>query len=312
MEHTVSNLQGADALGEASLTALDTHATIKASWTDYIALTKPRIISLLLVTTLAAMVIATRGLPPARIVLATLLAGAMMAGGANAMNCSLDHDMDRLMSRTRRRPVASDRVAPRRAAVFALVLAAGAFFIQAGVNWLSAWLSLAGFVVYVLVYTLWLKRTSPSAVLIGGFAGAIPPLVGWAAATGHIGLYALDLFAIIVFWQVPHTWALSLLLKDDYARAGVPVLPVAAGESETHRQILLYTILLFGVTLLPFATGLFGNLYLIAALLLGGRLAFLAWRLLRHPGQRAEAALYKYSLLYLALLFAMMAIDRIL
>lgn len=280
---------------------------------NYVALTKPRIISLLLVTTLAAMMIATRGQVSWRTVVVTLLAGAMMAGGANAMNCFLDRDIDRVMSRTKTRPVASDQVPPLHALVFSLVLVVGAFILQTvGANPLSAWLSLSGFLIYILLYTFWLKRTSPSSVLIGGLAGAVPPLVGWAAVTGQVNLHALDLFAIIVFWQVPHTWALSLLLKNDYARAGVPVLPVVSGEEETRRQIVVYSAILFAVTLLPYATGLFDMPYLIAALLLGGQFVRLAWLLRRDPERGATMRLYKFSLLYLALLFAAMSLDRIL
>ena len=236
-----------------------------------------------------------------------------MAGGANAMNSFLDREMDRHMSRTRLRPVAAGRIEPGRALVFALSLTVVAFvLLWAAVNPLSAALAFAGFAIYVLLYTLWSKRTTPLGVLIGGLAGAVPPLVGWAAMRGSIEFDAFILYAIVAVWQVPHTWTLSLMLSKDYARAAVPVLPVVAGEALTRRWVWQSSTVLFAVSLLPFATGLGSPLYLAAAVILGGRFLWMAWTLEQTPERIKTVQLYKYSLLYLALLFIALSADRFL
>jgi protoheme IX farnesyltransferase len=285
-----------------------------ASWRDYVTLTKPRIMSLLLLTGACGMFVGAEGVPPLGD-LAVLLVGLGLAcGGASALNHYLDRDIDRLMGkRTRSRPVASGRIAPEGALEFGLALSAFSFVLLASLaNVLAATLALVGNLFYVLVYTRWLKRSTPQNIVIGGAAGAVPPLVGWAAATGNLTLPALALFAIVFFWTPPHFWALALLIKRDYAAAGVPMLPVVRGERETARQIVLYTLVLVAVTLVPFAFGVFGALYLAAALALGGAFLWLAWRLRRELVPARAVALFHYSLAYLALLFVAMALDPVL
>ena len=275
---------------------------------DYFDLTKPRVQSLLLLTTVTTMYVA--GDPTLATVLLTCLGGALSAGGAGAINHYLDRDIDALMSRTADRPVPSGRVAPKAALIYGLVLAALAVVVLGvGVNPLAAALSFSGFLGYVLVYTVWLKRTTPQNIVIGGAAGAMPPLVGWAATTGSLSWTALYLFAIVFYWTPPHFWALSLLMKDEYAKAGVPMLPVVRGERETRKQILLYSILLYAVTQLPFCAGGFGTIYLGASIVLGGVFVGGAVRLYRRADRRAALWLYLYSLAYLALLFASMVAD---
>jgi protoheme IX farnesyltransferase len=278
----------------------------------YVALMKPRIIILLLITTLAAMVLAEGGWPPAGLVVATLLGGFLAAGGANSINQYLDRDIDEVMRRTRRRPLPSHRVAPRHALRFGVLLGSAAFVLLAlAVNLLAAFLAITGLLFYVIVYTLWLKRSTPQNIVIGGAAGAIPPLVGWAAVTGTIDLLPLYLFAIVFFWTPPHFWALSLLLKRDYAEARVPMLPVISGEAETKRQILLYTLLLVAVTALPFAARALGGWYLVAALALGTVLIGHAVGLIRGAERAWARRLFLFSNLYLALLFTAMIVDRV-
>ena len=275
---------------------------------DYVEMTKPKVQSLLLFTTVSAMFVA--GDPSLELVALTCLGGYLSAGGAGAVNHWYDRDIDAAMSRTADRPVASGRVAPRAALLYGLVLGALAFFVLAvGVNPLAAVLSLSGFAGYTLVYTLWLKRTTPQNIVIGGAAGAVPPLVGWAAATGSLSWTALYLFAIVFYWTPPHFWALSLLMKDDYAKAGVPMLPVVRGERETRKQILLYSLLLYAVTQLPFCAGGFGVIYLAASVTLGAVFIGGAVRLLRRADRRSALWLYLYSLAYLALLFGAMVGD---
>ncbi len=275
---------------------------------DYIEMTKPKVQSLLLFTTVSAMFIA--GEPSFSLVLLTCVGGYLSAGGAGAVNHWYDRDIDASMKRTADRPVASGRVAPRAALAYGIVLGTLAFAVLAiGVNPLAAALSLSGFLGYTLVYTLWLKRSTPQNIVIGGAAGAVPPLVGWAAVTGGLGWTALYLFAIVFYWTPPHFWALSLLMKDDYAKAGVPMLPVVRGERETRRQILLYSLLLYAVTQLPFCAGGFGGIYLAASVTLGAVFIGGAWRLYRRADRRAALWLYLYSLAYLALLFAAMVAD---
>jgi len=287
-------------------------APVVAGWrtvlSDYFEMTKPRVQSLLLFTTVTTMYVA--GDPTLGRVALTCLGGALSAGGAGAINHALDRDLDRLMKRTAGRPVASGRVSPRAAIAFGVALGTASFVLLAlQVNVLAAALSLSGLLGYVLVYTLWLKRSTPQNIVIGGAAGAVPPLVAWAAVTGGLSGTPLYLFAIVFFWTPPHFWALSLLMKDEYERAGVPMLPVVRGEAETRRQIMLYTVLLYAVSQLPFCAGAFGVTYLVASVGLGAAFIYGAYRLLRRPSRRAALRLYLYSLAYLALLFAAMVAD---
>ena len=278
---------------------------------DYIALTKPRIISLLLVTTVAAMVVASPESLALSTVLWTMLGGYLAAGGAGAINHYLDRDRDARMARTRSRPLVSGRIEPIHGLLFGIVLGALAFAqLALTVNLLSALLAMGGLLGYVFVYTMWLKPLTPQNIVIGGAAGAVPPLVGWAAATGGLTLDALYPFAIVFMWTPPHFWALSLLIKDDYARTGVPMMPVVRGEQATRRQILLYAALLVALTIAPVATGLFGALYLASAVGLGAGFLALATKLALSPSRRAALRLYLSSLAYLALLFGAMAADR--
>jgi protoheme IX farnesyltransferase len=275
---------------------------------DYVALTKPKVQSLLLLTTVTTMYIA--GDPSVDLVLLTLVGGYLSAGGAGAVNHWYDRDIDVRMPRTADRPVASGRVPPAAALAFGLGLAGLSVVVLAvGANPLAAALSFSGFLGYTLVYTVWLKRRTPQNIVIGGAAGAVPPLVAWAATTGELSGTAVYLFAIVFFWTPPHFWALSLLMKDEYARVGIPMLPVVRGEAETRRQILLYSVLLYGVTQLPFSGGGFGLVYLVASLLLNGLFIAGAVRLYRRADRRSALRLYLFSLAYLALLFAAMVVD---
>src|SRR5215208_1995060 len=283
-------------------------AGVRTVVADYFQMTKPKVQTLLLLTTITTMYVA--GDPSLSLVFLTCLGGALSAGGAGAVNHAFDRDIDQVMTRTADRPVASGRVAPMSAFVYGVVLCVASFvLLSLAVNVLAAVLALCGFLGYVFVYTIWLKRTTPQNIVIGGAAGAVPPLVGWAAVTGGLSVDALLLFAIVFFWTPPHFWALSLLMKDEYARAGVPMLPVVRGERETCRQILLYTVLLYAVSQLPFCAGAFGVTYLIASVLLGAAFIYGAVRLLRRPERRDALRLYLYSLAYLALLFAAMVVD---
>jgi heme o synthase len=283
-------------------------------WRDYVTLTKPRIMSLLLITGLCAMFVGTGGAPSAWLVVVTMSGLALACGGASALNHVLDQDIDRLMGkRTRARPLAAGRMPPTRALEFGLTLSAFSFVLLASlVNVLTAALALVGNLFYVLVYTSWLKRTTPQNIVIGGAAGAVPPLVGWAAATGNLTLPALWLFLIVFFWTPPHFWALALLIRRDYEAARIPMLPVVRGERETVRQILLYAVVLVAVTIVPFGWGTLGLAYLAAALVLGAAFFWFALALWRERTPRHAAALFHYSLLYLALLFAAMAVDPLL
>ena len=275
---------------------------------DYLTLTKLKVQSLLLFTTVTTMYVA--GDPSLGLILLTCLGGALSAGGAGAINHAVDRDIDRTMARTADRPVASGRVSPRAAIAFGALLECASFLLLATtVNPLAATLSLSGFLGYVFVYTLWLKRTTPQNIVIGGAAGAVPPLVAWAAVTGGLNGMAFFLFAIVFFWTPPHFWALSLLMKDEYAKAGVPMLPVVRGEAETRRQILLYTVLLYAVTQLPFCAGGLGIAYVIPSILLGAVFIYFAVKLLRTADRRWALRTYLFSLAYLALLFLAMAID---
>ena len=277
---------------------------------DLVALTKPRIISLLLVTTIAPMFVAGR--PSLTLVIVVLVGGYLMAGGANAVNMYLDRDIDDVMSRTRLRPIPSGRMAAQSVLAFGIALSTAATWLLATfANVLTAALALAGFYFYVFVYTRWLKRTSPQNIVIGGAAGAFPPLVGWAAVTGRIDLAAVYLFLIIFYWTPPHFWALALLKQRDYGRAGVPMAPLVWGERETMRQMLWYTIILIPLTMLPSVFGAFGMVYLLSAAVLGALLLAGIVRVMRTADWVKPAwSVYKFSLLYLALLFAAMALDR--
>ena len=284
----------------------------RASWRDYVTLTKPRIMTLLLLTGATGMVVGAQGWPGTGLFVVTLVGLALACGGASALNHVLDRDLDRHMSRTARRPVAANRVPPTRALEFGLALSALSFVLLASlVNVLTALLALGGNLFYVFVYTRWLKRSTPQNIVIGGAAGAVPPLVGWAAATGNVTVPALLLFAIVFFWTPPHFWALALLIRDDYAEAGVPMLPVVRGERFTRTRILAYSGALVAFTILPFVTGMLGAVYLASAILLCGAFLGLAARLLASPSKRAALQLYLTSLAYLFLLFAAMAADRL-
>ena len=279
---------------------------------DYISLTKPPIILLLLVTTLGSMFLAANGMPSLSVVALVCLGGALGAGGANSLNHYLDQDIDGIMSRTRQRPLPSHRVPPRNALVFGILLNTVAFIILATwVNLLAAALTLTATLFYVFVYTIWLKRTTPQNIVIGGAAGAFPPLVGWAAITGGLSLPAWHLFAIVFLWTPPHFWALALLIQKDYEQAGIPMLPVVTSREHTIRQIFYYTLVLVAVSLLFAVTSAAGLVYLTAAFVLGGLMIGLAWQLSRRQSARNARRLYLYSLLYLALLFAAVAADSL-
>ena len=276
---------------------------------DYISLTKPKVQSLLLLTTVTTMYVAATP-SPGRVLL-TCLGGYLSAGGAGAINHYWDRDIDAQMARTADRPIPSGRVSPRAALIFGAVLALlSVLLLATTVNVLAAALALCGFVGYVGIYTIWLKRRTPQNIVIGGAAGAIPPLVGWAAATGHLSWTAVLLFAIVFYWTPPHFWALSLLMKDEYAKVKVPMMPVVRGEAETRRQILIYSILLYAVTQLPFCAGGLGTIYLGASMTLGVAFVYGAIRLYRRADRRAALTLYLFSLAYLALLFASMVVDK--
>jgi len=275
---------------------------------DYVELTKPKVQSLLLLTTVCTMEIA--GDPSLGLIGVTVLGGYLSAGGAGAVNHYFDRDIDALMPRTADRPVPSGRVAPRAALLYGVVLALASFvLLTAAVNLLAASLAFTGFLGYVFVYTLWLKRRTPQNIVIGGAAGAIPPLVGWAAVTGELAGMALYLFAIVFFWTPPHFWALSLLMKDEYARVGIPMLPVVRGEDKTRKQILLYSVLLWAVTQLPFCAGGLGVFYMVSSVVLGGLFIGGAVVLYRRADRRSALRLYLFSLAYLALLFGAMVVD---
>ncbi|HEY4954576.1 MAG TPA: heme o synthase [Gemmatimonadaceae bacterium] len=277
---------------------------------DMVMLTKPRIISLLLVTTVAPMFVA--GSPGWFLVVVVLLGGYLMAGGANAVNMYLDRDIDDRMARTRLRPIPGGRMSGKSVLAFGVALATAATFLFAVfTNVLTAALALGGFYFYVYVYTRWLKRTTPHNIVIGGAAGAFPPLVGWAAMTGKVDLVAVYLFLIVFYWTPPHFWALALLKQRDYVKAGVPMAPLVWGERETMRQMLWYTVILIAITILPATFGAFGSIYLASASLLGALLFAGIVRMMRAPDWTGPAWwVYKYSLLYLALLFVAMAVDR--
>ena len=276
----------------------------------YVALTKPRIIELLLITTLPTMVLAQRGMPPVWLMAATLLGGALAAGGANAINMFVDRDIDKVMHRTSKRPLVTGAVTPRNALIFAVTLEVVAFIELWGwVNLLSASLAVSATLFYVFVYTLWLKRTSSQNIVIGGAAGAVPVLVGWAAVTNSLAWTPMVLFAIIFVWTPPHFWALAVKYKDDYQAAGVPMLPAVATFKRTAREILLYSVLLLGVSLLLAAVAKLGAVYIVSASVLGVTFVALAVRLWQRATPKAAMQLFSYSITYLTLLFVLMAVD---
>ncbi len=275
---------------------------------DYVELTKPKVQSLLLLTTITSMEIA--GSPSVSKIALTCVGGYLSAGGAGAVNHVYDRDIDALMARTASRPIPAGRVSPRAGLVFGCVLAGLSFLLLSlTVNLLAAVLAFAGFVGYVGVYTVWLKRRTPQNIVIGGAAGAIPPLVGWAAVRGSLAWTAVYLFAIVFYWTPPHFWALSLLMKGEYEKVGVPMMPVVRGERETRRQIVLYSLLLYAITQLPFCAGEFGLVYLVASMLLGFAFVGGGWLLYRRADRRTALRLYLFSLAYLALLFGAMVAD---
>jgi protoheme IX farnesyltransferase len=285
---------------------------LRQTLSNYIDLMKPHVTVLLLGVTAATMAIAKGALPPLSLLIPTLLGGAMAAGSANCLNCYIDRDIDQVMGRTQRRSLPAGRVEPRQALVFGLALGVGAFVVLAVfVNILSALLACSAILFYIFVYTLWLKRSSAQNIVIGGAAGAVPVLVGWAAVTNSVGLVAIWLFAIIFYWTPPHFWALSLLIQKDYEKAKIPMLPLVMGEQETRKQIFLYSLLLLAVTLILFAMHTMGYFYLIMAVVLGGVLVYMALRLLREQTKRRARTLFWYSNCYLALIFAVMVLDRV-
>ena len=286
--------------------------SLRETASAYLSLTKPRIISLLLITTVPAMILAAKGVPSLWLMFATVVGGTLAAGGANAINCYLDRDIDEIMHRTRGRPLPLGRIDPLSALIFALTLEVAAFaLLTLSANLLAASLALSATLFYVFVYTMWLKRRTAQNIVIGGAAGAMPPLVGWAAVTGDVSPAAVVLFAIIFFWTPPHFWALSIKYRDDYARAGVPMLPVVASMDETRNQIFLYAVVLVPISLLLYATGTVGLIYVGSALALGVWFASSAWRLRSDDRPGAAMGVFKTSIYYLALIFVAVAADQL-
>ncbi|MBE2269204.1 MAG: protoheme IX farnesyltransferase [Anaerolinea sp.] len=295
---------------------IPSETVVKSPWREtfkaYLELTKLRIVLLLVFTTVTAMVIAADGHPPLKELVFTIIGGALAAAGSSVINQYYDRDLDARMSRTARRPIPSGRVSPSNALIFGVALVTWSVLILGiFVNWLSAGLALGGALYYVIIYTMLLKRNTVLNILIGGGAGAMPVLVGWAAVNGSLNFEAFILFAIVFYWTPPHSWALALLVNTDYARANVPMMPVARGEHVTRQQILLYAILLLVISLLPSAFGTLGAIYALAALALGVGLIRSAVRLIREQTGAAARSTYKFSTAYLAFLFLVMMIDKI-
>lgn len=289
----------------------DRHPGLMSTVSEYVALTKPGIMALLLVTTLGAMLIAASGIPPFWLVLVTMAGGWLSAAGANVLNCYIDRDIDARMPRTRKRGTASGEISARNALIFGIALTLGGFLLLGlVVNWLAAFLALAGNLYYVFVYTLWLKRRTPQNIVIGGAAGAVPPLVGWAAVTGTLSAPAFILFAIIFYWTPPHFWALALLKQGEYGRVHVPMMPVVAGEDFTRKQILMYTLMLVAVSLMLAPFGM-SWIYVLGAVMLSGWFLKLAIELLVKPSKAMARKTFFFSIWYVAGLFAVMALDRI-
>jgi heme o synthase len=285
---------------------------LAATLGDYVVLTKPRIIEQLLVTTVPTMIVAERGLPSVWLMVATVLGGTLAAGGANAINMVVDRDIDKVMARTKHRPLASGRLSPRAALTFAITIEVAAFaFLWAAVNLLSAVLAVAACLFYVFVYTLWLKRSSSSNIVIGGAAGAVPVLVGWSAVTNSLDWPPVVLFAVIFYWTPPHFWALAIRYRDDYARAEVPMLPVIASLRTTAQRIFLYTLLLWAITLLFAPVADMGAIYVGSALVLGAIFTWLTVRLMRDNSARVAMRVFTWSITYITLLFAAIAVDEL-
>ncbi|HET7482231.1 MAG TPA: heme o synthase [Actinomycetota bacterium] len=298
--------------GDLAVPEVVSDLTVKDRVLAYVALTKPRIIELLLVTTLPSMIVAAHRFPPMSLVLWTLLGGTLAAGGANAINCYVDRDIDEVMPRTRKRPLPMHRIAPVNALLFGMCLGAIGFVqLWLTVNLLSAVLATAALFFYVFVYTMLLKRNTPQNIVIGGAAGAVPALVGWSAVTGEVGLAALILFGIIFYWTPPHFWALSMRYERDYAAAKVPMMPVVYGRTETTKHIVLYSFLLLAMCLAFFSVAQMGLLYLVSAVILNA--VFITWavKLHRNPTTRSAWGLFRFSIYYLALLFFAMAVDQL-
>jgi heme o synthase len=296
---------------EASL-SVPRRRGLAATLGDYVVLTKPRIIEQLLVTTVPTMIVAERGLPSVWLIVATVLGGSLAAGGANAINMVVDRDIDKIMARTKDRPLASGRLSPRAALTFAIAIEVAAFaFLWAAVNLLSAVLAVAACLFYVFVYTLWLKRSSSSNIVIGGAAGAVPVLVGWSAVTNSLDWPPVVLFAVIFYWTPPHFWALAIRYRDDYARAEVPMLPVVASLRTTALRIFLYTLLLWAITLLFAPVADMGAIYLASALVLGAIFTWLTVRLVRDNSARVAMRVFTWSITYITLLFAAIAVDEL-
>jgi protoheme IX farnesyltransferase len=295
---------------EERLEASTAGQPVAGRWRDFLVLTKPIIVALLLVTTYAGMVVGGKGLPSFEVTFWTLLAGAMAAGGSGAVNQYIDRELDGRMQRTAKRPLAAGRLTPAEGLAFGLILLFGSFFLLAAfVNLLAALLSLAGMIYYILLYSLLLKKVTVQNIVIGGGAGAIPPLVGWAAATGSLDIPALFLFAIVFLWTPPHFWALAIVRQKDYARAGIPMLPVIRGEHATRVQILIYTIELVGLTVLMPILNMAGSVFLVSAILLGAVLILQAWRGLRTGGNKSAWMMYRLSSMYLAFIFLALVVD---
>jgi protoheme IX farnesyltransferase len=285
---------------------------IKQRLKDILTLTKPIIVLLLLVTTFAGMVAGGKAWPSLSLALWTMLAGAFAAGGSGAINQYIDRDLDKNMQRTAMRPLAAERMTPAEGLSFGLGLCIASFYIMAGyVNLLSAFLSLAGIIYYVFLYSVWLKKATVHNIVIGGGAGAIPPLVGWAAATGRLDVPALILFLIVFMWTPPHFWALAIVRRKDYERAGVPMLPVIRGEAETRKQVWIYTLELVAVTFLLPILKYTGVVYLISAIIFGGILLYFAWRVFKSQGNKSAWTMYRYSSMYLMLLFLALMADAL-
>jgi protoheme IX farnesyltransferase len=281
-------------------------------WKDFLALNKPWIVGLLLVTTYAGLVVGGKAWPSLSLAFWTMLGGALAAGGSSALNQYIDRELDKNMQRTAKRPLAASRLTPAEGLAFGLALCLASYYILATmVNFLAALLSLAGILYYVILYSLWLKKATVQNIVIGGGAGAIPPMVGWAAATGELSLAAWILFAIVFMWTPPHFWALAIVRRSDYERAGVPMLPVVRGELETRRQILIYTFELVAVTLLLPVLHLAGTVYLVSAILLGLSLIFTAWRVWKIPGNKPAWTMYRWSSMYLAFIFLALVLDAV-
>ncbi|MCP4139487.1 MAG: protoheme IX farnesyltransferase [Chloroflexi bacterium] len=279
---------------------------------DFLTLTKPIVVLLLLVTTYAGMVVGGKAWPSFSLTFWVMLGGYFAAGGSSALNQYIDRDLDKNMQRTAKRPLAAERMTPAEGFAFGLALSVISFYIYAGfVNLLAAFLSLAGIIYYVILYSVWLKKATVQNIVIGGGAGAIPPLVGWAAVTGSLNIPSLFLFAIVFMWTPPHFWALAIVRKKDYARAGVPMMPVIRGEKETRRQILVYTLELVALTLLMSVFKFAGTIYLISAIILGIWLIHTAWQVWRQEGNQIAWKMYRYSSMYLAFIFLALMIDAV-